>query len=116
MTLIEVIQETYPPYALYQLIITFAILGTVKFTDFYQQDALKKFSTLPKWLWKITAIWELAIATLLMSNQIAVALYFVFIIMGGVIYAVTFIKDTSGKTQMKTTSGIAILPVRNFSF
>lgn len=109
------LKHVYPvSYAYYQLIVTFLVLGLVKLTDFYQQDAMKKFRSLPKWFWTVTSVWELAIPLTLHFNYTLIALILTFIIMGGVIFALFFIKDYRGKTQMEASFGTAIIPVIHF--
>lgn len=105
--------ETCYPYAYYLLLIVFTLSGIVKFTEFYQNDAAKKFVSLPRWFWSIAAVWELLISATLYLDQHLLALYLTFIILGGIYYALFFIKDVKGKTLVAQSFGLALIPVRH---
>lgn len=102
--------ETCYPYAYYLLLIVFTLSGVVKFTEFYQNDAAKKFVSLPRWFWSVAAVWELLISATLYLDQHLLALYLTFIILGGIYYALFSIKDVKGKTLVAQSFGLALIP------
>lgn len=97
-----------PDIAKYELCGIFIVSGLAKIVD--QDTMIKMFPQLPRGFWKPCGAWEVAAALAVWFGRPDIGCMLAYAVLGGVFYAVTFLKTLEGKTQVQKTFGLMLLP------